>query len=127
MNAGEFSAAVDTFSRTLAANPKDSLSYRLRGNAYDNLGDRQKAMEDWSQAARLGDTTIQSYLDFLGIKWRENTILSHSKSIRVIGNRDSKRYHLPGMKYYDRVKTYHMVVFQSEKEAIKAGYHKAPR
>jgi hypothetical protein len=51
----------------------------------------------------------------------------HLMSVKVIGNRDSKRYHLPGMKYYDLVKTYHRVVFQSEKEAIQAGYHKAPR
>lgn len=50
-----------------------SLSYRLRGNAYDNLADRQKAMEDWTRAARLGDTTMQSYLDFLQVKWWENS------------------------------------------------------
>jgi hypothetical protein len=47
------------------------------------------------------------------------------KGVRVIGNRDSKRYHLPGMKYYDLVKEYHQVVFQSEKEAIRAGYRRA--
>ncbi len=48
-----------------------------------------------------------------------------SKGVRVIGNRDSKRYHLPGMKYYDQVKAYHRVVFPSEREAIRAGYRKA--
>jgi tetratricopeptide (TPR) repeat protein len=72
LNAGEFAAAVDTFTKILAAHPQDSLSYRLRGNAYDNLADRQKAVEDWTQAARLGDTTLQSYLDFLQVEWREN-------------------------------------------------------
>jgi hypothetical protein len=44
---------------------------------------------------------------------------------KVIGNRDSKRYHLPGMKYYDKVMLYHRVIFNSEIEAIKAGYSKA--
>jgi cytoskeletal protein RodZ len=44
---------------------------------------------------------------------------------RVVGNRDTKRYHLPGMKYYDKIKAYHRVVFQSEREAIRAGYVKA--
>lgn len=44
---------------------------------------------------------------------------------KVIGNRDSKRYHLPGMKYYHKVKAYHRVEFDSEEEAIKAGYNKA--
>lgn len=48
-----------------------------------------------------------------------------SKSVKVIGNSDSKRYHLPGMKYYEQVKAYHRVVFRSEKEAINAGYRKA--
>jgi hypothetical protein len=43
LNAGEFSAAVETFTEILAAHPRDSLVYRLRGNAYGNLGDRKKA------------------------------------------------------------------------------------
>jgi hypothetical protein len=46
---------------------------------------------------------------------------------KVIGNRDSKRYHLPGMKYYHHIEAYHRVEFDSEAAAIKAGYHKAPR
>lgn len=45
----------------------------------------------------------------------------------VIGNRDSRRYHLPGMKYYHLVEAHHRVEFSSEDEAIKAGYHKASR
>lgn len=72
LNAGKFAAAVDTFTQILAANPQDRMSYRLRGNAYDNLGNRQKAVEDWIRAARLGDTILQSYLDFLKVTWREN-------------------------------------------------------
>ncbi len=72
MNAGDFAASVETFTQVIAVHPQDSLSYRLRGNAYDNLGDQQKAIEDWTQAARLGDTIVQSYLDFLGVKWRDN-------------------------------------------------------
>ena len=47
------------------------------------------------------------------------------QKVKVIGNRDSKRYHLPGMKYYDKVLAYHRVEFASEEEAIRAGYHKA--
>ena len=72
LNDGEFAAAVGIFTLILSTNPQDSLVYRLRGDAYDNLGDQQKAIEDWTQAARLGDTTIQSYLDSQGVKWREN-------------------------------------------------------
>ncbi|HOC58373.1 MAG TPA: TolC family protein [Smithellaceae bacterium] len=49
------------------------------------------------------------------------------KAMKVIANTDSKRYHLPGMKYYDKVFEYHRIEFDSEEEAIKAGYRKAPR
>jgi hypothetical protein len=31
------------------------------------------------------------------------------------------------MKYYDQVRTYHRVIFNSEKEATEAGYRRAPR
>jgi general secretion pathway protein D len=48
------------------------------------------------------------------------------KKVKVIGNRDSKFYHLPGMTYYDKVEAYHRVEFDSEEAAIRAGYRKAP-
>jgi hypothetical protein len=50
-----------------------------------------------------------------------------AQKTKVIGNSDSKKYHLPGMKYYDAVKAYHRVEFNSEADAIKAGYNKAPQ
>lgn len=43
----------------------------------------------------------------------------------VYGNSDTKRYHLPGMPYYNRIKKHHRIVFQSEQEAIDKGYYKA--
>lgn len=49
------------------------------------------------------------------------------KKVKVIGDRVSKRYHLPGMKYYDQVEVSRRVEFDSEEEAVKAGYHKASR
>jgi FKBP-type peptidyl-prolyl cis-trans isomerase len=49
------------------------------------------------------------------------------QKVKVIANKDSKRYHLPGMQYYDQVKSFHMVEFDSEDDAIKAGYRKAPK
>jgi hypothetical protein len=50
---------------------------------------------------------------------------SSPKNGKVIGNSDTKRYHLQGMKYYDVIKAYHRVEFHSEKEALAAGYRKA--
>lgn len=49
------------------------------------------------------------------------------QKVKVIGNRNTKKYHLPGMKYYNAVEVSHRVVFDSEEDAIKAGYRKAPK
>ncbi len=54
-------------------------------------------------------------------------VVDAAPRVKVIGNSDSLRYHLPGMKFYSAVKAYHRVEFDSEEEAIRAGYHKAPR
>jgi Flp pilus assembly protein TadD len=71
MNAGDYTGAIKTFTGIIAENPRDSLPYRLRGNAYQNIGDRQKAVGDWITAARLGDQLVQSYLDYMQINWKE--------------------------------------------------------
>jgi cytoskeletal protein RodZ len=55
----------------------------------------------------------------------QNKVSLPQNDVKVVGNSDSKRYHLPGMKYYHQVKEYHRVTFPSENDAIKAGYHKA--
>lgn len=54
-------------------------------------------------------------------------LVPSEQELKVVANRDSKRYHLPGMRYYSSVKAYHRVFFDSETEAIKAGYYKASR
>jgi hypothetical protein len=47
--------------------------------------------------------------------------------VKVIGNRELKSYSLPGMKSYDKVDSVHRVEFNSEEEAVRAGYRKAPQ
>lgn len=47
--------------------------------------------------------------------------------IKVVANKESKRYHLPGIRYCYKVSDYHRIEFNSEEEAIKAGYRKASR
>jgi tetratricopeptide (TPR) repeat protein len=71
MNAGDYTGAIKTFTEIIVENPRDSLPYRLRGNAYQNTGDIKKAVGDWITAARLGDASVQSYLDFMQIDWKE--------------------------------------------------------
>jgi len=43
----------------------------------------------------------------------------------IIGNKDTKRYHLPGMPFYNKVNKYHRVYFDSEQKAVESGYYKA--
>ncbi len=54
---------------------------------------------------------------------QENSLTD--KSAVIIANRNSKRYHLPGMPFYDKVKKSHRIIFNSESEAINAGFYKA--
>jgi cytoskeletal protein RodZ len=49
------------------------------------------------------------------------------KKVKVIGNRKLKFYSLPGMKDYDKVESARRIEFNSEEEAVRAGYRKAPR
>ena len=48
------------------------------------------------------------------------------KRLKVVGARDARLYYLPGMKDYDKIKASIRVEFNSEEEAIRAGYRKAP-
>jgi hypothetical protein len=45
----------------------------------------------------------------------------------VVANSNSRLYHLPGMKYYDKIPSHHRIIFTSEEDAQRAGYRKAPR
>lgn len=46
---------------------------------------------------------------------------------KIIGNKGSKIYHLPGQASYGRIKRQNRVYFDTEEEAVKAGYRKAKR
>lgn len=57
----------------------------------------------------------------------ESASLRQPEKIRVIANSKSKRYHLPGMKYYDKIPSGRRVIFTSEEAAQRAGYSKSAR
>lgn len=46
---------------------------------------------------------------------------------RVKGNKNSKVYHMPGMADYNKIKESNIIYFNTEQEAIDAGYKKAKR
>ena len=58
-----------------------------------------------------------------------STVVALEKAVSsekvVVGNKDSKRYHLFGMPFYNKVRKDHRVYFDSEQQAIDNGYYKA--
>lgn len=56
----------------------------------------------------------------------DHTDMDTSDSQQIIGNRNSKIYHVPGQAGY-RMNSKNAVYFSSEQEAINAGYRKAKR
>ncbi len=50
---------------------------------------------------------------------------SSVKEGKIKGNKKSKIYHMPGGKSYNKISKNNVVYFDSEEEAIKAGYRKA--
>lgn len=75
--------------------------------------------------SRFAETAKNDVPEGENIPPAQKKALPPQKVMKVVGNSDTKRYHLPGMKYYSKVREYHRVTFPSEKDAIKAGYHKA--
>jgi hypothetical protein len=53
--------------------------------------------------------------------------LQEPEKYPVVANSDSKLYHLPGMKWYNKISSHHRVIFPSEEAAQRAGYLKAPK
>lgn len=57
---------------------------------------------------------------------KPNTNVSHETIGGIIhGNRDSGIYHVPGQRYYNKIKPENLRFFNTEAEAIRAGYRKS--
>jgi tetratricopeptide (TPR) repeat protein len=120
---GNYEQEITDCSKAIEINPKLAVAYYHRGIAYQKLGNRKQAAKDKNKAYALNPRRTWGKVEIVSSEATAPS--SNEKKIKVIGNRDSKRYHLPGMKYYNKVQAYHRVTFNSEEEAIKAGYHKA--
>ncbi len=120
---GSYEQEVEDCTKAIELNPRLAVAYYHRGLAYQKLGNRKQAEKDRRMAYTLNPKRMWERVEIVS----SETVAPQAdeKHPRVVGNRDSKRYHLPGMKYYDKVLEYHRVIFGSEEEAIKAGYHKA--
>ena len=120
---GDYEQEIKDCSKAIEINPNLAVAYYHRGIAYYKLGNRKQAAKDKNKAYALNPKRSWGKIEVVSSESIAPT--ADKNKIKVIGNRDSKRYHLPGMKYYDKVKAYHRVIFNSEQEAINAGYHKA--
>ena len=143
---GYYEQEIEDCTKAIELNPKLAVAYYHRGIAYQKLGNRKHAEKDKKMAYALNPKRTWDKVEIIStekvtppadekprnavgkrVGAIENPTQAPGKPVKVVGNRDSKRYHLPGMKYYDKVNEYHRVIFDSEEEAIHAGYHKASR
>jgi tetratricopeptide (TPR) repeat protein len=119
---GNYEQEIEDCTKAIELNPKLAVAYYHRGVAYQKLGNRKQAIKDKSKAYALNPRKTWGKVE---IVTSEAAVYSKDENrVKVIGNRNSKRYHLPGMKYYDKVLEHHRIIFDSEEEAIKAGYRK---
>ena len=44
---------------------------------------------------------------------------------KIRANADSKVYHMPGQRYYDRISADNLINFETEQDAVKAGFRKS--
>jgi tetratricopeptide (TPR) repeat protein len=119
---GNYEQEIEDCTKAIELNPRLAVAYYHRGVAYQKLGNRKQAIKDKSKAYALNPRKTWGKVEIV-----TSEAAVHSKDenrVKVIGNRNSKRYHLPGMKYYDKVLEHHRIIFDSEEEAIKAGYRK---
>src|SRR4030043_2006571 len=52
---GEYKQAISNYNKAIEINPEHIKAYNSRGDLYKNLGQIDKACDDWKQACELGD------------------------------------------------------------------------
>ena len=59
--AGDFSGAIDNYSKALKINPSNVNAYISRGNCKDNNGDLQGAIEDYNKSLEIDSNNALAY------------------------------------------------------------------
>jgi tetratricopeptide (TPR) repeat protein len=86
-NAGNYTFAIEAFSKSIELNPQDVYSYFCRGVAYSKLGNLNKAIKDYSKIIELYPQLAFSYnkrgiaYDKLGK--HQHAIEDYSEAIRL--------------------------------------------
>jgi tetratricopeptide (TPR) repeat protein len=66
---GQFQEALKDFTRAISLRPGMSIAYYNRGLVYQKMGEEGRALEDYQEAARLGEGKAQEYLRSRGEQW----------------------------------------------------------
>ncbi|MEN6621406.1 MAG: tetratricopeptide repeat protein [Smithella sp.] len=108
---------------------KKGIWYRVCSGKYETRDKAIRAAQEMVKKMVLSKYFILPISENQTIQSREKNYKVADTSIDdkviVVGNKNSKRYHLPGMPFYNKVRKSHRILFKSESEAIKAGYHKS--
>jgi hypothetical protein len=118
------SAEVITSAKNFSLQDVASLFSEKSETAGEN-----KAGAVTTEAPVVPDTTARAALSLPGASSvrSESAPLRHPEKNRVVANSKSKLYHLPGMKYYDKIPSDRRVIFTSEEAAQQAGYRKSAK
>ncbi len=65
----QYQTAWDAANAALVIHPGSAQAYWHRGQAFEGLGNRPAAIEDWKRAAQQGHVTAQEALQQQGINW----------------------------------------------------------
>lgn len=66
---GKYAKAHETATAALLMSPQEARAHWYRGQAAEALGNPTQAIQDWQQAARLGDREAQQILRTKGLSW----------------------------------------------------------
>lgn len=65
----DLNEAIWNLSKAIELDPRYAEAYYWRGFTYEFLGNRQRGLRDYRNAARLGDKTAQKLLKRMGTRW----------------------------------------------------------
>ena len=69
---GNFTEAISDFSQAIELDKKMAAAFFHRGIAKSKTGDLSGRMEDFRQAAKLGDINAETWLNTYYPEWKQN-------------------------------------------------------
>lgn len=112
------------FNAILVANGYANVSTYAPDNTYENIF---ITLENKAKENKIGMWANTSTTTTSSSTNTTTTTTTTNTSGKIKGNKNSKIYHLPGQQFYNTISESNVVYFDTEEEAIKAGYTKSKR